>query len=372
MDNNSSVTAGNSVVFLDIEIAQEKIGRIVIELFNNVVPKTAENFRALCTGEKGNGLSGKPLHLKGSLFHRAVPEFMIQGGDITAGNGSGGESIYGLFFEDENFKLLHEESGVLSMANTGHKNTNNSQFFITTAPCSHLDGKNVVFGKVIKGFRVVQTISTTSTNNDIPINPCIITGCGELSSDSNTWNINENDATSDIFPPFPEDWTVQPVDLDVIQICDVLNKIKESGNQFFSCKNYSCARRKYDKVLRYFEWYKSYHKNSKMDFKTLETIQTNTLLNLSTVHLKEKNYKIAIELSEQVLNIDCNNGKALFRLGKAFGSLNNHEKAIKYYKQALDIFPDDKNILTELKKVKQAQKQYLVMEKKLYSKMFSS
>eukprot|EP00102_Acyrthosiphon_pisum_P019495 XP_016656705.1 PREDICTED: peptidyl-prolyl cis-trans isomerase slr1251 [Acyrthosiphon pisum] len=170
MNNNSSVTAGNSVVFLDIEIAQEKIGRIVIELFNNVVPKTAENFRALCTGEKGNGLSGKPLHLKGSSFHRAVPEFMIQGGDITAGNGSGGESIYGLFFEDENFELLHEEPGVLSMANTGNKNTNNSQFFITTAPCSHLDGKNVVFGKVKRGFCVVQTISATATDNDIPIN----------------------------------------------------------------------------------------------------------------------------------------------------------------------------------------------------------
>eukprot|EP00102_Acyrthosiphon_pisum_P025681 XP_016662891.1 PREDICTED: outer envelope protein 61 [Acyrthosiphon pisum] len=109
-----------------------------------------------------------------------------------------------------------------------------------------------------------------------------------------------------------------------------------------------------------------------MDLNMLETIQTITLLNLSTVHLKEKNYKISIELSEQVLNIDCNNGKALFRLGKAYRSLNNYEKAIKYYKQALDIFPDEKNILIELKNVKEAQKQYKNTEKMLYSKMFLS
>uniref|UniRef100_A0A2S2QWC2 peptidylprolyl isomerase n=1 Tax=Sipha flava TaxID=143950 RepID=A0A2S2QWC2_9HEMI len=297
--SDCSITAGNSVVYLDIEIGQEKIGRIIIELFNNTVPKTAENFRALCTGEKGIGLSGLPLHLKGSQFHKAIPEFMIQGGDITVGNGSGGESIYGWFFDDENFKCMHEP-GVISMANTGNVNTNNSQFFITTVPCPHLDGNNVVFGKVKKGFCVVQTISNTPTINDAPINPCVIKDCGELSSDSSTWIIHENDNTNDTFPPFPEDWSIHQTDIDVVQFCKVLNQIKESGNHHFNCKNYFGARRKYDKVLRYIDWYIGYHNKSQINFEMLENVKLNTFLNLAYVYLKRKNYKSAIKFSKQV------------------------------------------------------------------------
>ena len=130
------------------------LGRMEFELFGDVVPRTAENFRSLCTGERGRGrLSGKKLHFKGSLFHRIIPGFMCQGGDITKGNGSGGESIYGRTFDDENFKMKHTQPGLLSMANAG-PNTQSSQFFITTAATPWLDNKHVVFGRIKSGFKV--------------------------------------------------------------------------------------------------------------------------------------------------------------------------------------------------------------------------
>jgi peptidylprolyl isomerase len=166
----------NPKVALDVTIGGKPAGTITIELFADVVPKTAENFRALCTGEKGMGKSGKPLSYEGSAFHRIIPGFMIQGGDFTRGNGTGGESIYGEKFADENFKLKHTGPGTLSMANAG-PNTNGSQFFITVADTSWLDGKHVVFGKVVDGMDVVKKMEeqgsqSGSTKSEVKLASC--------------------------------------------------------------------------------------------------------------------------------------------------------------------------------------------------------
>ncbi|KAI6815774.1 Peptidyl-prolyl cis-trans isomerase [Hortaea werneckii] len=173
-------TDPNPVVFFDMTLGGEPLGRIKMELFANTVPRTAENFRQFCTGETKNHL-GRPQGYKGSKFHRVIKEFMIQGGDFLNGDGTGSASIYGTkTFADENFKLVHDQPGLLSMANSG-PNTNGCQFFITCVATPFLNGKHVVFGKVVEGMDVVKKIENVRCGrDDKPNQDVVVSQCGEM------------------------------------------------------------------------------------------------------------------------------------------------------------------------------------------------
>ncbi|OIV93763.1 hypothetical protein TanjilG_07666 [Lupinus angustifolius] len=357
----------NPKCFLDISIGGELEGRIVIELFKDVVPKTAENFRALCTGEKGIGPNTNvPLHFKGSCFHRVVKGFMIQGGDISARNGTGGESIYGLKFEDENFEVKHERKGILSMANSG-PNTNGSQFFITTTRTPHLDGKHVVFGKVIKGMGVVRSVEHIVTGEgDSPTQEVIIADCGELpeGEDDGTINFFKD---GDTFPDWPADLEVKPDETSWWM--NAVDSIKSFGNDHYKKQDFKMALRKYRKALRYLDisWEKEDIDQEKSA--ALRKTKSQIFTNSSVCKLKLGDNEGALLDADFALH-DGDTAKALFRKGQAYMALNDLDNALESFKKALDLEPNDGGIKKEFAAAKKKVADRRDQEKKAYSKMF--
>eukprot|EP01122_Echinamoeba_exundans_P009466 TRINITY_DN3360_c0_g1_i1.p1 TRINITY_DN3360_c0_g1~~TRINITY_DN3360_c0_g1_i1.p1 ORF type:complete len:360 (+),score=99.25 TRINITY_DN3360_c0_g1_i1:177-1256(+) len=353
----------NPRVFFDITIGGQPQGRIVMELFADKTPKTAENFRALCTGEKGLGKSGKPLHYKGSGFHRVIHSFMIQGGDFTAGNGTGGESIYGEKFEDENFVLKHTSPMLLSMANAG-PGTNGSQFFITTVPTPHLDGRHVVFGRVLKGQGVVRKIENIAKGeNDRPLEPCTIADCGEIPEGADDGV--PPPADGDELPDFPDDAGVDSADgAGILQLAE---KLKNLGNDHFKKANYTAAIEKYEKALRYLVHYSG----SDAEIKTsMGTVKLSCHLNNSMCHLKTKSWRGAVNSASSALELDSKNVKALFRRGQAAAEMNEFEDSIRDLNAAVALEPANAEVKNMLAAVQKRRDVYNQKRKQAFSKMF--
>lgn len=241
-------------VYLDVEVNGSK-ERIVIELFDKAVPMTCDNFLHLCIGDKK--ASGLSLTFKGSNFHRVIKGFMLQGGDFTRGDGTGGISIYGNKFDDENFDLKHDRAGLLSMANSG-PNTNGSQFFITTVPTPHLNGKHVVFGKVVKGMSTVRKIENCEKgDSDKPVRDITIVDCGELAEGEDDGIVAAADG--DIWPDFIEDNATKPED-DPEAFLEIATKIKLIGATYLKSslnsadeRGFVTSQEKFMKAISYLE-----------------------------------------------------------------------------------------------------------------------
>ncbi|KAI0258568.1 peptidyl-prolyl cis-trans isomerase [Gloeopeniophorella convolvens] len=397
----TTTTAERPITYFDITIGGEPAGRIVFQLYSDTVPKTAENFRALCTGEKGIGKSGKPLWYKGSGFHRVIKKcvsfactisriltsvparlrarrFMIQGGDFTAGNGTGGESIYGEKFEDEAFDVKHTKPFLLSMANAG-KNTNGSQFFVTCTPTAHLDGKHVVFGEVIRGKSLVRRIENHPTDSgDAPTAPVIIADSGELSPSDPS--LHETAATApdgDPYEDYPDD-DAHDVQDPAIALA-AARTLRELGTARWKAGAAADALAKWQKALRYLDVHPVLPDDASPELADeFAALRAPLLLNSALAAFRAPGgaagAQIALDATLAALALpqlnDADRAKALYRQGLARVTLKEDEAAEEAFASALELAKDDQAIAGELQRLRQRKKAALDKEKKAYKKMF--
>lgn len=395
MTNSTEPETPRPRVYFDVSIGGESIGRVVFQLFNDIVPKTAENFRALCVGHTSEN-SSKKLHYKGSIFHRIIKDFMVQGGDFTNFNGTGGESIYGEKFEDENFTLKHDKPYLLSMANSG-PGTNGSQFFITTVPTPHLDGKHVVFGRLLKGSDVVRELENVKKQGENPAMECKIEDCGELQPGEDD-GVVIDDGTGDKVPDAPSesDFTFEKFD----ELISAIESVKAIGNEQFKLSNHKLALKKYRKAVKFIN---HFTKKEEIEFSSdseeeddeaaqnkekavkesqisdadleknnkLEKVKVPCLLNSAACKLKLNDSQAACEDLTEVLKLDANNTKALYRRAQAHVAMKDFDEATKDLNSALKIAPEDKAIKGELARVKKLITEKKQRDQKMYSKLFS-
>ncbi|KAH9270651.1 hypothetical protein BASA83_007259 [Batrachochytrium salamandrivorans] len=376
--------------------------RVVMELYDDTCPLTVANFLALCKGDQTSKVSGKPLAYKGSMFHRVIKGFMIQGGDFTKGDGTGGESIYGDRFNDEDFTRLHERSGLLSMANAG-PNTNGSQFFITTAATPHLNGKHVVFGRVIKGMSVVRAIEDCEKGeSDKPVQDIVIADCGVLAE-------GEDDGVAvpvdgDALPDYPEDNDLVAEDHPAEYVA-FSTQIKAAGNillkQALAMADpvsasglFSQAVEKYKKSVRYLEAVNPSPEDAaelthdaKIEFFFVESVITVQYV----AYTKLADWPNAQRSSERILSIaetlavytakhstapltvtPADQSKALFRIGQAMLKQSEFEKGLATLERAQSLVSgaSDGMITKLIAEAHRFIRDRDAKEKRMYQKMF--
>ena len=350
--------------YFDVSIGGSPVGRIVFGLFTSALPKTCENFRALCTGEKGSAASGVPLCYAGSIFHRVIKDFMVQGGDFTRGDGTGGVSIYGEKFADEGFPYNHDVPMLLSMANAG-KDTNGSQFFITTKDTPHLDNKHVVFGKVLKGQDVVRLVEHEKgdDSNNRPYRTCKIEACGALAEgEDDGVKVDETDP----YPSFPGDYE----DQQLPALLSASAKVRELGNALFKEGKYEEAARKYDKAVRYAEAEEFPATDDEVEMHKARNL---SLLNRAACALKLGKFEQARDDCRTVLQTEGEeeNGKARLRLGQALCGLKDDDEGLKELERAQKALPAEKSIAALIASTKKRIVEAKKKEAKMYAKMFA-
>lgn len=358
------------------------MGRVVFSLYNDAVPKTAENFRALCTGERGTTSDGKKLSYEGSTFHRIIRNFMIQGGDFTAGNGTGGVSIYGEKFEDEAFPYKHDRPMLLSMANAG-PNTNGSQFFITVTATPHLDDKHVVFGEVLKGKSVVRFLERVPCKaGDAPEEPVVIAKSGELAEGEDD-GVPELSADGDKYEDYPEDESSEGDVQTNAELCvKIAENIKAVGTQLFKEKKIAGALEKFEKSIRYLDVHPVLPESTPQELKDrYNTVLTPLLLNcaLCALRLPKPNNELAVKYATRLVDRqelgkvtlkEEDKGKVYYRRALAYIGLHQEEEAWADLIKAKEAAPADPAINKEITTLKEAQEAKKKKEKNAYKKMF--